>query len=126
MIQRRLVLAPTIALLVAASCIRRHESSLLNPVCEELEQAPRVSCVEAVLVARAVARSDNVTTSSPKAEVKPEAVAKGESVRAWWVTFGSTVYHPPLGGSCALRSYAVIVDATTGDLLAWDKPSPNC
>ena len=115
--------------LVVASAVSCSSGAVivgLAPLCKELDQATRVSCEEAVLVAQAVALSHHVTTEGPRAEVKPEAVAKGRSVPAWWVTFRTVVYHPPSGGSCVPRSYAVIVDAATGQLLAFDDPSPDC
>jgi hypothetical protein len=114
-------------LTTAISCSPRDGIVGLNPSCREPEQPTRVSCEEAVLVARAVAFSDHVSTSGPRAEVKPEAVAEGESVPAWWVTFRLAVYYPPSGGSCVPRSYNVIVDAATGQLLARDVPPfPGC
>lgn len=121
----RIGLLAAVVLATAVSCSSRGVVGL-NPLCKEPGQPTRVSCNEAVLVAQAVALSHHVATEGPRAEVKPQAVAKGESVPAWWVTFRSAVFHPSSGGSCVPRSYAVIVDAATGQLLAWDDPSPNC
>jgi hypothetical protein len=115
-----------VGLVSAFSCSSGGDIVGLNPECNEPEQPTRVSCEEAILLAQAVALSHHVTTEGPKAEVKPEAVAKGQIVPAWWVTFRSAVYHPLSGGSCVPRSYAVIIDAATGRLLAFDDPSPDC
>jgi len=115
-----------LVLVGTVSCSSRRQTIDVNPVCKEPEHPTRVSCEEAVLVAQAVALSHHVTTHGPIAVTKPEAVAKGRSVPAWWVTFRSVVYHAPSGSSCVPRSYAVIVDAATGKLLAFDDPSPDC
>jgi len=124
---KRFVPVLTVLLLVgAASCSPRVKMVGPNSTCKEPEEPTRVSCDEAVLVAQAVALSHHVTTTRPRAEVRPEAVAEGKTVPAWWVTFGLAVYHPTSGGSCMPRSYAVIVDAATGQLLAWDDASPDC
>ena len=117
----------TIVVLVSApSCSPGGDTAGPNPVCHEPERPTRVSCKEAVLIAHAVALSHHVITEGPTAEVKPEAVAKGRAVFAWWVTFRSVVYHPRSAGSCVPRNYAVIIDAATGSLLAFDEPGPNC
>ena len=109
-----------------ASCATRPEIMGLNPVCKAPPDATSVSCEQAVLVGQAVARSHHVWTQGSRAEVKPEGVAKGRSVPAWWVTFEHVEYRGPSGVRCTPRSYAVIVDAATGQLLAFDDPSPNC
>jgi hypothetical protein len=111
---------------ITAPCSSGGKILGLNPACSEPERPVRVSCEEAVLIAQAVALSNHVTTEGPKGEVKPEPIAKGEAVQAWWVTFRSVVYHPPSGGSCVLRSYAVIIDAATGRLLAFDDAASSC
>jgi len=82
MTQRCFALVAVFLLAMAMSCSRRGDIVGLNPVCKEPEAPTRVSCDEAVLVARAVAVSHHVTTGGPKAQVKPEAVTKGEAVAA--------------------------------------------
>jgi hypothetical protein len=111
--------------LAAASC-SSGDIRGLNPACTPPPKTAAISCDEAVLVAQAVAVSHHVVTRGSKAEVKPEAVAEGRLVPAWWVTFAHVEYRPPSGLRCAPRSYAVVIDAATGQLLAYDDPSPDC
>jgi hypothetical protein len=123
---RVVIVASLVLMSTLASCSTRPEIMGLNPACKAPPDATPVSCEEAVLVGQAVARSNHVWTHWPRAEVKPEAIAKGRSVPAWWVTFEHVEYRDPSGVTCAPPSYAVIVDAATGQLLAFDDPSPNC
>ena len=123
----RIAVLAVVLLALAVSCSSRGEIVVLSPSCKETNNPTRVSCPEAVLVAQAVARASHVSTSGPTAEVKSEGVAEGKSVPAWWVTFRSAVYHAPSGDPCVPRSYSVIVDGATGQLLAWDVPPfPGC
>ena len=85
--KRTVAILTGLVVATAVSCSSGGVIVGLSPLCEEPDQATRVSCEEAVLVAQAVALSHHVTTEGPRAEVKPEAVAKGRSVPAWWVTF---------------------------------------
>jgi hypothetical protein len=122
-----LAMIATLTLISAlASCSSRPEIQGLNPTCQAPAGPAPVSCEVAVLVAQAVATSNHVSTEGPRVEVKPEAIAEGRAVSAWWVTFRSAVYHPLQGRSCAPRSFTVIVDAATGRLLAWDVPPFGC
>jgi hypothetical protein len=124
----RHVAAVGLALAIAlAACSRAPEDIRgLNPACTPPPKTAAISCDEAVLVAQAVAVSHHVVTRGPRAGVRPEAVAEGRSVPAWWVTFAHVEYRPPSGLRCVPRSYAVVIDVATGQLLAYDDPSPDC
>ena len=138
----RHVAAVGLALAIAlAACSRAPEDIRgLNPACTPPPKTAAISCDGchggrvspspwgsiAVLVAQAVAVSHHVVTRGPRAGVRPEAVAEGRSVPAWWVTFAHVEYRPPSGLRCVPRSYAVVIDAATGQLLAYDDPSPDC
>ena len=106
-------------LLLALSATTCSDRAERPDACMSSELEDALSCVDALRIARAVAESHDVDWTNVSASIRPQAVAEGQSVTAWFVTVDRPVYWRD-GERCVAESYTVVLDATTGRLLARD------
>ena len=109
--------------LAALSLMACAHTAATDSSCRSEDRAGFVGCREAMAIADAVAVSHQFDTSQIEASIRPEPVAKGRSVPAWFVTAHRAVFRSRSGLRCVVDEYTVVVEAATGRLLAWDEPA---
>jgi hypothetical protein len=109
-------------IVVSMSFAACSKGSAVDPSCSSADRRGWITCREAITIARTISVTEHVSATDVKASVGDHAVGEGQMVPAWVITSVDAVFSPPSGGTCILPSYAVIVEAATGRLLAWDAP----